>query len=1097
MRLFHCSDIQIRPLGRHNEFKSVFKKFYSSLIDNNACDGNSIIVVCGDIVQEKDKLKPETIMIMRSFFRKLVLISGCVVVIAGNHDLLENNKERLDNITPMITDLKGIHYLKNTGEYLINGINFVVNSIIDNGFIKDVKGCDKEDVKNVGLYHGMLNGCVLDNGLVMDGRSVSIKDFKKYDYVLLGDIHKHQYMNSAKTIAYSGSLVQQNFGEPYRGHGYIIWDLKKGNSQFVEIKSDYGFYNIRNEEDISKIESQYAYIRYYLKEKEEEGLSKLKELVEGKCQVLREEIRYITEEADETEDFDFIEQCKNNDIEAFKKQLEKRSLGESKSLKIIDDHKDLKEKLEISEGYGTGGYWTIDYLEFQNMLIYGGGHINKITFNNGVISICGNNAIGKSCILKLIIFALFDKTCSNNKNSIINKKENECYVKLQFSFSGNGGKKYCIIRRGKNRKNKNGKEVRFTDTLTENGVCINLEHSKKTMDGLRRFLGGYEDFIMTNVFSHSYNDISLLKMTDKARLEIFVKYFKLDMYKVLQDLCKKDLKELEGKLNYLLGSINGLNDSSYVNEKESQELILRIKKLKKNIDKKKIVGDSIIGIEKYNEIKNLPVIKHSEIINYDDLAVMKSKIVDRNVKWTSKDESELSKLWRKEFDDGIIECDKYYGDLMELSEIEKELNDIGDCHEDLDCNEEDIFNLKMGIIDIGEYKEWTDKDQKKLDKLWNPDFEGIDINKARVWEDSRSANKKEFLELDKRNKVFKEFIESSENVDVLKEVLQKELNGFYDGIREQIWKSGGKIGNDYKKFIEWFDLNEQKKEIIRNLDIHKENERIKKKILVIEKNKRYHDLVRMKKYVIYQKYLVWKDLIDKKAQYELLGRIDEIEKKLRYSQIKDYETNMGRIMVEREVEELEKKLKEVNRVAKIRLEIDEIKGKIEMLGIYKEIVDKNDIPKDILADNISGIVKMVNRFLRGFVGFILEVIIDEGRFEMFVMKNGVKLGIGDLSGYETFILNVAFKYALLKLSMINKCGCLFIDEGLDCIDVGNFDRLGEVFSGLKKVFGKIIVITHIEDIRRFEQWNIQISRCQGGNSLIKNGKNRLKEFIYN
>jgi DNA repair exonuclease SbcCD nuclease subunit len=510
MKLFHCSDIQIRPLTRHKEFKSVFKQFYKSLISNNAIE-DSIIVVCGDILQEKDKLKPETIMIMRKFFKQLINISGCVVVIAGNHDLLENNKERLDNITPIVTDLEGLHYLKNTGEYLINGVNFVVNSIIDNGFVTDIKNNDK-NIPNIGLFHGMLNGCTLDNGMIIKDRKISAKNFNGYDYVLLGDIHKHQYMNKEKTIAYCGSLVQQNFGEPFTGHGYIIWDLIKGSSKFIEIKSNYGFFNIRDIKDINFIDCQNAYIRYHVKEgTPKNDIELLKEKISEKCTVLREEIRYFYNDCEKVDNFDFIQKCQMNDIEVFKKFIDDKNLSKEKNIGLIEYHKSIKDKLEQTEGYGTNGYWTIDYLEFQNMLIYGGNHVNKIFFKNGVISICGNNAIGKSCILKLIIFALFDKTCSNDKNSIINKKANSCYIKLHFSFFGKNGKKYEVFRKGVNRNNKGKKEVRFNTNITENNKCINLEHEKKTMEELRRFLGGYEDFIMSNVFSHSYNDISLLK----------------------------------------------------------------------------------------------------------------------------------------------------------------------------------------------------------------------------------------------------------------------------------------------------------------------------------------------------------------------------------------------------------------------------------------------------------------------------------------------------------------------------------------------------------------------------------------------------------
>lgn len=1103
MRLFHFSDIQIRPLGRHDEFKSLFKKLYKSLIDNNACDNNSIIVVCGDIVQEKDKLKPETIMIMREFFKNLSLITNCVVLIAGNHDLLENNKERLDNITPIITDLDNIHYLKNTGEYLINGVNFVVNSIIDNKFIKNINGKNKNKNKkifNVGLYHGMLNGCVLDNGMVMNGRSVSVNDFKEYDYVLLGDIHKHQYMNKKKTIAYSGSLVQQNFGEPYKGHGYIIWDLEEENSKFIEIKSKYGFYNIFDNNSIDQIESKYGYIRYHIKDNDDNNnFEELKKLVEQKCTVLREEIRYINDENDTDFDdnFNFIEQCQNNDIEIFKQQLAKKDIQNID--KIIDYHSNIKKDIELNDNFASGGYWTIDYLEFKNMLIYGGDHINKITFNNGVISICGNNAIGKSCILKLIIFTLFDKTCSNDKNSIINKNHNTCYVKLNFSFSGNLGKKYTVIRNGKNRTNKNKKEVRFETEFTENGKNINLEHGKKTMEDLRRFLGGYEDFIMTNVFSHSYNDISLLKITDKARLDVFIRYFKLDIYKKLQDICKKDIKDVNAKLNYLFGKLDMFvdNNDDKINSQKSNDIITKIKSLKKKLSKNKIKGESIVSFDKYNQIKLLDTKKHNENIDYEQIITIKNKIMDFNVNWSKKDENNLNNLnnlYNFENEKEIEEIN-YNGDSQIIWDINKindklikyDTNYLEFYNKNKDILDEDPLMLKMEIIDIGDEQYWTDNDEKELLSLYDKGFDDLDINKVKIWMDSKSINADIYAELEKRNNVFNKYLLDGKSGDGLKDIIQKEVDGYYDGLKELIWKSNGNInmfGNYYEKFIKWYDLMEKKKNIADNLEIHEKNREIKQKLELIGKFSEINDLLNMKKYVVYSNYTKWLEYKQRKEQYLLIKEVDDLEKKWRYTLIKDYEMSIDGVNIQKEIEILEKELDDLSKMAKIKLEIDELKNKLELLGVYKEIVDKNGIPKDILCDNIGNIVKMINRFLRDFVGFTLDINIDNDKFEMFVAKGGIKLGIGDLSGYESFILNVAFKYALLRLSMINKCGCLFVDEGLDCIDLGNFDRLGEVFKGLGRVFGKIIVITHIEDIKRFENWNIRIKRDGKGNSMI-------------
>ena len=60
---------------------------------------------------------------------------------------------------------------------------------------------------------------------------------------LIGDIHKRQYLDKEKTIAYCGSLIQQNHGESI-GHGYLLWEVETKKSEYIEIPNDYGYYTI-------------------------------------------------------------------------------------------------------------------------------------------------------------------------------------------------------------------------------------------------------------------------------------------------------------------------------------------------------------------------------------------------------------------------------------------------------------------------------------------------------------------------------------------------------------------------------------------------------------------------------------------------------------------------------------------------------------------------------------------------------------------------------------------------------------------------------------------------------------------------------------
>ena len=77
--------------------------------------------------------------------------------------------------------------------------------------------------------------------LHLTNNSVTLETFKGHDLTLLGDIHSYQYLDDEKTIAYPGSLIQQNHGEALE-HGILVWDLKTKKSEFVEIKNDYAYY---------------------------------------------------------------------------------------------------------------------------------------------------------------------------------------------------------------------------------------------------------------------------------------------------------------------------------------------------------------------------------------------------------------------------------------------------------------------------------------------------------------------------------------------------------------------------------------------------------------------------------------------------------------------------------------------------------------------------------------------------------------------------------------------------------------------------------------------------------------------------------------
>ncbi len=135
--------------------------------------------------------------------------------------------------------LKNIHYLNENKIYKIKGINFGLTTMFSNKITKIVD--KKSNELYIGLYHGKVYGAKTDlRYSVTEGESnFRTSDFNGYDIVLLGDIHKHQFLDENKRIAYPSSLVQKHVGETVKNHGLIIWDLNYLEGKFIPIPNDY------------------------------------------------------------------------------------------------------------------------------------------------------------------------------------------------------------------------------------------------------------------------------------------------------------------------------------------------------------------------------------------------------------------------------------------------------------------------------------------------------------------------------------------------------------------------------------------------------------------------------------------------------------------------------------------------------------------------------------------------------------------------------------------------------------------------------------------------------------------------------------------
>lgn len=254
-RVIHIADIHLPNDERNRPYSEMLKKFLKQVYDDvkDYKQDEVRIVIVGDIFHNKIKTTNEARALFHIMLNFLNKISN-VLIITGNHDMLENNKDRYDSLSPTF-DIEGAYenvtyvdkILKYKSGYIIDdNIIWALYSMHDNFDKPNISNLEiDEQTKVIGLYHGEVIGAVTDIGRMSD-KGVSGEYFDGCDCVMAGHIHKFQTIKkNGIPIVYSGSLFQQGQGENVSGHGYVIWDIENMSYSHCEVDNDYRTYKFQ------------------------------------------------------------------------------------------------------------------------------------------------------------------------------------------------------------------------------------------------------------------------------------------------------------------------------------------------------------------------------------------------------------------------------------------------------------------------------------------------------------------------------------------------------------------------------------------------------------------------------------------------------------------------------------------------------------------------------------------------------------------------------------------------------------------------------------------------------------------------------------
>ena len=1013
--IHHISDVHIRNLKRHAEYEQVFEKLYKKIKQNRE---DSIIYIGGDIAHSKTDMSPELVDQTSRFLKSLSEICP-TIVITGNHDCNLNNLNRLDVLTPIINNLNlpNLHYLKRSGVYDIADMSFVVWDVWEDE--EDyIKASDfKADTKVV-LYHGTVDRSKTDVGFSLPGK-VTIDYFDGYDLGLIGDIHKRQYLNNEKTIAYCGSLIQQNHGESI-GHGYLLWEVETKKSEYIEIPNDYGYYTIDIDKGIvPDVKGMPKKARLRVRVSNTNGIELKKALA-----IIHH--RYGIKDVTIT-------------------KVDRRDVGSSNNEMVIGDVNDTDYQYELIEDYLKRNHaitdetlvkikklneeinnelpparvkrninWKLKHFEFSNMFCYGENNYVDFTQLDGIVGMFAPNASGKSTLLDALSFCLFDITSRTTRAaSVLNNKKNNFYCKVNFEV---GGLDYFIERKASKRARDGHVKVNVNFWMIDDKgqtISLNGDQRRTTNYNINQVVGTYEDFILSTLSTQN-NFTVFIDKTQKERKELLSTFMGTDIFDSLYQSANDKISETQT----LLRDFSKVDYSKNLAELQKQTTLLQVKQTDLLSKKEK-------QVEKQNKLNN-------KIINL----TKKLKVVDDNIQDIDKLEKDLLKQ-NKDFQEVANDIDETFSEFNDLGNLLDEIETTITQYESDNINEQysefqtlqqsrDEFQIEIDKLKV-EVRNKLDKTEKLKGVTWDENCKHCMSNPLTLdaIETEKNLEKDKELAaayLEKKNKMDEEIealnpiIEQKEKYDKYKSSLveaefrERELKTnlqYFKERKKNISSSIETIEQDIKQY------NEQKSNI-------KYNKKIKEDIQVVQ-----NDLDDVEDVIV-----------------NLTSDITEV-----HADIKVGDSEMRNI---------NKKIEE----------IEELENKNQAYRYYLDAVRRDSVPYELLEKAIPTIEGEINNILGQLVDFQMSLDMDGKNINSNIVYDDVNQWPLELSsGMERFISSLAMRVGLINVSNLPRSNFLAIDEGWGTMDSDNINSVYNLFQYLKGQFQFALIVSHVDSMR--------------------------------